>query len=442
MNKELLFVILNAVLYNTAFIYAYIKNKDFNIGVYILLIWAIASLFTIYYFTSGFMYNFSHHITILPFIYLFLLTMIFFKPILQFKSNLLNGLIYNNTIVSVLSIFIALISIELFLENINMTINIIARGGQGFAANYELRSDNNKSFEYLSVFGSRMNYIANWFNGITPILLFVNLSKSKINKYIIFGLIIAVLNPMLISMNLGSRFVIITNTLYLIFLYLVFKNLLAPRTKHIIIIYSGIIFMIVFLGIILITYFRYSGMSTDLSMLDWISLYIGESFVNFNADMWYVKHFTNGDNSFFLYKYILGLYDYSERQFSLLAPITGIRMHVFYTFIGDFFVDMGAYMTSVFVIISSLIFTNVLKISRIVPLHKIILLGMIGKVCVVGFTYFTYLNGQIETIFTILICFFMYLDFEINKKKSNNILIQSNNLKKKNQNIFKKLSVT
>lgn len=412
MNEEILFVIINAVLYSTAFIFALVKNKTLNVGVFVLCIWAISSLSTINFFTSDLSHVFLHKVTLIPFIYLFVLILIFFIPVYQFKSNFLEGISYNRKLCFFLSTFIVLVSIEPFLENFYVAIKGILSGGTQFSESYDQKTDSNYSAAYLSEIGRKLNYITICFKGISPILFFLSLIKTKYkrNYFIIIGLLAASLNPMVSNMNTGGRFGVITELLYFIFLYLIFKNLYTVQLRKKILLYSGVFFSILLFGVVIITYVRFQGLTTELSIWDWISLYLGESFVNFNTEMWYIKRFTKGDNSFFLYEFLLGIYEYPERQYVLLESVTGIRMNVYYTFIGDFFVDMGATLTVFFVTVTSFVFYRILKFKKIMPLYRIILLGMIGKVCVIGFTYYTYLNTQIETIITLVISFLFFVN--------------------------------
>lgn len=407
MSNELSFVVINTILYVFLFLVSFFIFKRAKLAQYVTGIWGWSSVTTIFYYI--FMYrNYVqiNPITLFPFIYLFVLIFIWFYPLFRIDNKKVKGICGNRKILRILAILIVLINIPPFYENIMYALAHIGAQSDQFADNYEDKA------EYLSAISQILAKYSSYLRIITPVLLFYFLQSFNRNKFISIGLIMSVFNPMLTSLNNGSRFVLVTDLLFVIGLYILLNHALAKRVKFFIFKYSMIVLPIVAVIFIVITLVRFSD-HNGYSVWNWLSLYTGESYLNFNADMWNLKKFTNGDNSFFLFRHWLGDYPTVFRDPDYLGGKVPIRMYVFYTFIGDFFVDFGAYITVLISIVSAFIFYRIAgKLKGYIPIYLVLIFAVYLKILVVGFTYYTYLNVQISLVYTLLIAFILYI-FEV-----------------------------
>jgi hypothetical protein len=124
-------------------------------------------------------------------------------------------------------------------------------------------------------------------------------------------------------------------------------------------------------------------------------LYIGESPIRFCQYLWDVKATMQGDNSFALFKNLLGMdtiTDLEERR-EYYELHLGIPNRIFYSFIGDFFFDLGKYLTLIFTFLFSFslehYIRNILKRGYYTML-SLLILAMIILVLEFGIMYFCF----------------------------------------------------
>ena len=85
-DQELTWLILNCMLYIILFFikYYFSKNK-FDIGNYVLVLWALSASFAIPFFMADYRHNTYDLITFFPLLYLFVLFLISVLPILNYN---------------------------------------------------------------------------------------------------------------------------------------------------------------------------------------------------------------------------------------------------------------------------------------------------------------------------------------------------------------------
>lgn len=415
--------IINAFLYIALFLY-YLRlvNFKFNVGVYTLALWMVSSIISIYYSTTG-IYKWNHAITLAPFIYLYLTIVIYILPILKFRNERIKYIWTEDRFIYKVAIILSLIAFLPFVENLIQAFKV-ATGLSGNAVVELIQSryddDSYDQFYYLSTIGRKLNWLNNAFVMLSMCIFFYLFTKKKRNKIVLIGLSFSIATVFLQAFNLSARFQIVKNLFVLIFFYLLFKDLMEYRirkklTKSLIVGFSTI-----FVAVTAISIFRFVGMTetrSDISysIFDWLSLYFSEGFLNFNGDMWYVDNFCYGKNTAYIFRYLFGLSDVMfHRDYFELERITHIRMNVFYTMIGDIYSDFGPIGTIFIVCLVSWLFCNICKIKEKVALSKIIMLSLIAKVSLIGFTYYTFVGDAIQVL--IMPIFALYLKIKENQK--------------------------
>lgn len=122
-----------------------------------------------------------------------------------------------------------------------------------------------------------------------------------------------------------------------------------------------------FVGIAYISLSRFaysvSAQSSTITIDQWISQYLGESFIRFSDKAWDTPCYMNGDQNFIYIKKILGfnvIEDY-DRFMSFYEAKLHMPVNVFYTFMGDFYLDFGVIGGIMFAIIFAFIFNKLLS---------------------------------------------------------------------------------
>lgn len=417
------YIIINALLYFSLLFFYLKKVRTFNIGVFVLSLWSLSALASIHYSTTG-IYKWNNSITLFPFIYLFILFWIYIQPMLKFRNEQIKTIWSSDKAVNIMAIVLSIIAIIPFIENLVQAIKV-GSGISGSAVVELIESrygdESYDQFYYLSAIGRKLNWINNAFVMLSMAFFFYLLTKAKRNKFVIIGLLCSITSSFLQAFSLSARFQLVKNLLIFLFFYLVFNNLLEEKLRKKI---KKIIFItvaVIFLGTMIVSVYRYAGMTetrTDISysMLDWLSLYLSEGFLNFNGDMWHIEDYCYGMNTAYMQRYFLGLSDdLFYRDYFKLEEITHIRMNVFYTMIGDLYSDFGPFGTIFVVSITSLIFRSICKVKKHIALSKILILSLVAKVSLIGFTYYTFVGDAIQIFIMPIVAFYLHIKEQKNK---------------------------
>ena len=346
----------------------YIYKKKHLIGTHILSItalWLVSSMFSLLYLDSPIRYYTNHQVKLLPYLYLygcFLLTLL---PLL--KINVIGkNFIDNSKFIYKLSLFIALCAYLPFIENV---IHLYKVGdGDSLAEMYGERLE--AGFDaraHMSWLGARLHSVISFFTYISPILFFNYIAGSNKKKwYIVIGLLMASLNLSIFSFAQGGRGTSFNLLLYILFIYLLYKSYFSEnvnRKVRIVFFVIGV-FMVVVMAVITIG--RFSEDST-YSLTDWILRYAGESFVDFNTELFYIDRYTEGRVC------LPFLYDEAQLDRFVIESILGVRGIVFYTYIGDLYKDFGPYFTILILGLLSLIFYQNFKNTQVMNLGNTII---------------------------------------------------------------------
>lgn len=405
MNTDLLYIFLNAVSYIIILFFLLKFNKKSTISIFLLAIWCISATSSVIYYPIFHTLIQKEGLKIEPYIYLLILINIFFMPIYSFKNKRLKHIYTNIKFLRFVAYIISVLSILPFIENIIYTITNFGNNVNQFGENY------GENVQYLSSLSQILYRWSTYFSIINSVLFFFFLTRKNESKYIKLGLLISMILPILGNLNGGSRFTFVTEILYIIYLYILFYPLLNTKLRKKILLYIIIVGLLLFLIFIIITLFRFNdiGNNNDYDLFGWLSLYSGESYLNFNDAMWNITETTDGDNCFFIFKNLFGTYDEINRNYFYLENIVHIRMNVYYTFIGDLYADFGKSLTVIFIIFSAFIMLLISHFKNSITIERLLLFCLYSKICLVGFTYYTYMNNPMALIYTLIFVLILHL---------------------------------
>lgn len=399
MINEMLYVIIYAVLNCMLFFVYHIKRKVVDIGTLPLFVWSISSLLAIYLFIdNGSEYVIlknSDRITLLPYIYLFSIYLLGLIPVLKIQSNRIQYVRtkgYSNFLYP-LTIFFIVVSLLPLIENFFYLINSFDSNIMtGLSDTYDSKKYAWKTWH--SLLGKKMETILILFNKLLAILFFYWLPSKKNILFKIFALF-PLLTCLLYGFLTASRAAIVLDLTYIIFLYLLLKNTLSDsmqkKLKTFMLLGTSVIFSL----ILIITYARYNESvadSHDFSVFKWIAIYLGESTLRFNAQMWNIDTYMLGDKCFPGLKSIIGLDTFTnliDRR-NYWEPKIGIQNNVFYTYVGDFFSDFGMIGAILLVLLFILPFRWIHIKHSSLTLSSILYISIWYSVILYGSTYYCY----------------------------------------------------
>lgn len=406
-NLEFVVLYTNAVLYALFFVFILCRKYEGKyMATVIAGIFLLSSFFSCMYYDTGLYNMLSERVATRSFsfsalLYVFSLFVIYTIPVLTYKkikSNLISSryLYYFVLILGVLSILP-------MLENLK---HLLTFGNSGFADVYNDKfSEDFDSRAHFSSLGRICNGLTTWFQYFTPVLFFYIVVKYPRDLKVWALSFCAFLNPVLTNLTYGARGALFQLVCVLIFNYFLFFGLFSQKT-HTILKRVGL-FTVAGGGalLLLVSIMRYSG--SDSLVFDMISRYMGEGFVNFAEKGWYVHVHTDGRSCFngTGFTFMSNFSDFFDsRDYVQLSTITQMRMYVFYTVFGDYFIDFGVFGGLFFCALLSVCVYLFVK-RKWNRLSSILMLNLYAKIGFNGIFHFEYMSRLEFLMFTLLIVF-------------------------------------
>lgn len=387
-------VVIYCVIMGIVLLLALTKYRAVNVSVTCLSLYFISALTSLFFFYNS-LYDYRG-ITIEPIIYIIVCILITMIPIFSYDNHSEKTLYENDSskrFVYVTLCIISIIAIEPFLENL-IHLRSVTGNMEATADIYAARAegDNSKS-EYLSWIGRKFFWINFLIRDIIPLLLFYYILKwEKVNKYIIIGTSMAILNPILHGFALGGRSTIINTVFYLVFVYMLFRPYLSLSQKKNIDRFLLCIGGVVFFAISALTIVRFASQEHSVDIWTWVTLYTGEGVLNFSSDLWPLSKTCNGDNTFLMIRYFLGLTDSIDiESIRATRDLLGVRNMVFYTYLGTIYYDFNKAGTVLFcAFFSFLFYVSCKSKDNTYKLSQLATLSILGKVIMMGVMFYPY----------------------------------------------------
>lgn len=349
MSSEII-LIGNIAIYVATFVYFYKKNSS-RLGLYILLLYTLSSIFAYLFFIQpGFM-NTVHgsYMTVMPFVYLYVCLLLMIYPIL--KNDIGNADIctyqwkYNN-----LNTFLVVAScIYLFLIYMNFH-DAVANMSGDIATNREnvygetgvnIRTNALATNAIYINLDCLMKAVAYYIIIMTAHLAFF---EPLVRKKALFLMGLSFLYCLESGIVLVSRGPILCLLLSMGFIYLVYYNYISRKVKKIVIFTC---LSLIPIGIGYSNMISEARFSSDILEFFYYK-YLGESMTNFNGLMFdNLKGTTNGQAyfTFFIrpFYYIPYLNGYQKWEF--IEKNTGVSGQYFYTVVGGLLFEFGKIFT-------------------------------------------------------------------------------------------------
>lgn len=432
MDSNIIILIVNLTLYWVTFLYYQYKKRCFDGGSIILAIYALLSLLAIdLFYNPATQYK---DLTLFPFIYLYVMLMIMFRPFFRFHEYIVERIVEPTKLwMDCFTLFIIFVSVITSvgviknIYNISQSLFDVSLIGEAYldsrARIGELGDGN------INVFGvfSRM------FDGVYLFLLFYYLTVRKRNTFMILGLLYAVLITVFSSLSNGSRTTLAMLIIDIPFLYLLFRRRMAPRVKSLCKKIGVVVFAFIFIVFGTISIGKFSSKNNESLELPlfYIEAYAAQSFLNFNNYGLDPGGCRYGDRTVPLIKKIMGLEtsrNYEERRMKFRSM--NMDDSIFYTYVGDFTLDFGVFLPLFIFWVCSAFFSKNTKITSHCSLGKVLLFYILYCICAHGFYLYSFseLGGNLQLMLLLLLYFGLELDFfnkQIKRKsygKSNCIL--------------------
>lgn len=404
---EVQILICNVIAYAFLLIYVLRLNRNGKyLATLIVTLFFISSFCSVLFFDSALYRVLSerhgNRFSILALIYIYINLLIYIKPYssINIKGEIVAPRCFQYDCFKLLIIFVGFLSVIPFVENM---IKLSSTSSLQMTEAYFDKKNEIIDFRaHLSIIGRFCSGICSWFKYITPILFFYAL-KNKMNWLMIILSIFAFLNPVVVNMLSGARGGLYETFCILLFNLFLFKDYLSKKYLKLTMRAFAIIALLLLAALLILTVARADG--DNSFALNSIYRYLGESFSNFAEAGWFVKNHTNGHSiingtGFTFWKDVSDYFD--ARDYAQLGNLSGVRMYVFYTVFGDYYIDFG--------FIGGILFNALLAFvvymfvrNRLSSISSFIILNLYARIGFNGIYYYAYMYAIEYLAFTILI---------------------------------------
>lgn len=356
-------LLINAIAYTLTFIY-FIKKRNLSVGHIIWGLFTLSSWGSFLLIRQPLFAGSLHDnpMTIWPFIYLYLVLLIFFLPL--FKLDKLtffkNGIEIPNFKIWKY-VMIACISWQILSFIINLPdITQITNTNTAELAEYrDVVYESSNSAITKNPILNRFNLV---FSGLRSICfamsIFLMLCYKKHRKIVTIFFITSIIDIIAYIVLMVSRGLMVCYTIYAVSLLVFLREYLTSRIKRMMIVYGIPFIVIAFSAFWAISVSRFGELANFM-----IFKYLGEPMVNFNGLLFdKLQGYTWGRAYFStIYRYCFGEINFISaiEKWDFIEKITGVRAQYFFTFVGGLMFEFGKTGTILIAIIMNKILKNI-----------------------------------------------------------------------------------
>ena len=330
------------------------KNKNFDAGSFIIVMYIIYAVFSIMTINDDSIPQLTNYepLTLFPYLYLYVMMMIALTPAIYHHTNSTDSIEYPQSnilrIIATIIIVVAILNLPGIVSDFRNGLMSIFTDAEAGKKAYMEQIDNASN-----VGGAIRNIPAILFNSFSDIsifLLFYFMTMSKKNHKIIYGLLFANVINLIMPVMRGQRSGVALAFLTIICGYFLFKQYLSKRLNKVIK-KIGIVFIaIITLPVAAITISRFG--SEKAGVATFINWYIGQGNIYFNNHALDDNGLRYGDRTLNLFKRLVDSktsMNYVERR-EIYSKLK-INDEVFSTFVGDFTIDFGPFFAVIIFIV-------------------------------------------------------------------------------------------
>jgi oligosaccharide repeat unit polymerase len=400
-------------------IYVYQKRKGhFDAGSILLFSYLFYAIMSLGLYNNPY-YKFDD-IEIFPFVYLYLMLMLTFSPVLRYDYNKIDVIQKPPTLilnfVCIIFIIASLMQIPGIISNFAESIvrlMIDSAGGQDLYNEAMAESDSLGDGNISNV----ASIISNAYGNFGILLFFYYLTLDKSNKLLLIGLFISCIISILINISLGQRGPILEAVLAMVISYFALKKFYTQKVNKIVRNVGLALLIATIIPVVALTVSRFG--ESDGGSESSVFFYAGQEnlyFNNYGLDNGGIR---NADRTFPLFKKVLGFENVPENFWQRRSKYPDLKINdeVFIGFVGDFTLDFGPYIAVfIFVFFTIFILNRTIVRDRKILFHQLILIHFVMSLCMLGgmkLYPFSDVGGNLQLIVYFLAYIFFRLIYSI-----------------------------
>lgn len=391
MYNQLYPTILYCFCFVTLFYILY-RRKTGLLSLYIVLIWIFSSLFAAL-FQFALPDNYIR-ISFLPYLYLFICFLLSLIPLIRVNKNISCIELSEEKIRLYKNIMIVFIIISILPTIENFRFFLSSYTGADTSGLAEMYDDKMYGDGIVTSWLSTPSRIFNSIDGIFIHFLifssFFFLTVKNVSKFFVCFSFLPIGNHLLFQLCVSGRGTITMFLMVSIFFLIVFFPYIPKRRKKYIKMYGIAIISFFVFSLGILTLSRKAATNNGVAETIVVGYYVAKGHLDFNENMWYIKKHTEGDNSFPFFKTILGLDVPVDKNVYWNESKIGIAPNLFYTYIGDWYMDLGETLTIILIIILSIILTRYFSFKKHSGLLKMFFFYVYSLVLIMGWSMYYY----------------------------------------------------
>jgi len=364
------------------------RKKIFDAGSMLLFSYLLYSIVSLLLFNNNNPFYTFKNIQLYPFIYLYLMLMLAFSPILKYDESKIKEIQKPSTVflnvICIIFIVASFVQLPTILSDFSVNIIKLLTISSGGLDLYNDAMSNS----YSSGDGNISNYAAIFsgaFTNLGILLFFYCLTLKKYNRLILTGLFLSCILSLLTYISLGQRGLIIEILFVIIITFFALRKFIPEKINKAIK-YVGI-FLIIAIAVpfVALTNSRFENNEGGSKVS--VYYYVGQENLYFNIYGLDDGGIRYGDRTFPLFKRMLGFENvpsnFWERRKKY--PELKINDEVFSTFVGDFTLDFGPFIAPLIFILFTLFILRKTRIRNgIILFHQLILVQFVMCICMLG----------------------------------------------------------
>lgn len=382
-------IIVYIILWAVTFIVYLRKKKIFDAGSVIIASYLTYAVLSYFLYVNYYKDDDIRELELFPFIYLYLMMLIFLQPIMRFDSKCKIQQPRYSLINKISSVIIgsALVVAPVYWQDMVDAIVIILTtdtGGEELYYLAALERGKSTSFALFNIF----KIIFNCFSDFTILLFFYYLILPNKKKIILWGLLFTVFVSMLESIIGGGRTGITMKILISVTSFFMFRHHLSTKIRKVVSSF-GIGIVLFFSSImVIIGESRFSD-NSNYQLLN----YSGQAPLYFNKYGLDAGGIRYGDRTCSIFKKMLLFDDVPTNFDDCRQKYNKMKMNDsrFSTFVGDFTLDFGpVWATVIFCLFSFTMIRLTKNRNGTIMFHQLILVFLVMSICITGGMYLFY----------------------------------------------------
>lgn len=397
--------------YVAIFLFLLKQKYDWSV-LYIVLIWICSSLYALIFqaMMSEDMYS---NITCLPYVFLLVCFILSLIPICKGTSLIKEEYdIRNLDLYKKIMMFFIVISVLPFIENL---IHFVSSYGAADTSSLADMYDDKMSkvgakITWLSAPGRLFNSIDGIFLQFIMFVPFVLLTQKSNSKVFLILSFLPVSNHIVFQLCESGRGTATQFIMVGCFLLLLFRKAIPQRRLKVLKIGMIVVLSFFIAAMSVLTTARRDAHNRGVDNAVVVGYYLAKSHLDFNEKLWYIKKHTEGDNAFGFVKGMLGFYVPANKNEYWTYSKIGVIPSLFYTYIGDWYMDFGAFVTLLlFIVVCKVCSDYFGKRRKTTSMVKLFMFFILCQVVIMGWSinYFKTPGGFRNLLINIVFILFI-----------------------------------